>query len=293
MIAIMPSKRTGMYYLEYCRISQVDEKIVYNQAKKGITQYLSLPIANTNIILMGTGTSITQAAMRIMAENGVMLAVVGGGGTPLYLASQSEYRPNEYFFAYLKKWQDPIQCLEMAKQLQLQRINFVEKQWQRLNIELEAVIAAGETFQQKIKLAKDNEQLRGYEANYAKKLYAVQIKHLNIEKFTRKPGKKDETDVFNSYLDHARYLAYGLAAVTLWVLGIPHSMAVSHGATRRGALVFDLADVIKDGIVMPVAMSYAKNDEPRNKMRKRCIAEFNNSKTLDVLFNCMKQLIEK
>jgi len=291
MIAIMPSKRTGMYYLEHCRISQVDEKIVYNQAKEAVTQYFSLPIANTNIILMGTGTSITQAAMRIMAENGVMLAVVGGGGTPLYLASQSEYRPNEYFFAYLKKWQDSVQRLEMAKQLQIQRIGFVEKQWQRFEIEIEEVITAGENFQQKIKLATDNEQLRSYEANYAKKLYAVQVKHFNIENFTRTPCKKDETDIFNSYLDHARYLAYGLAAVTLWVLGIPHSMAVSHGATRRGALVFDVADVIKDGIVMPVAMSYAKNDEPRNKMRKRCIAEFNNSKTLDVLFNCMKQLI--
>ena len=220
------------------------------------------------------------------------MVVVGGGGTPLYLASQSEYRPNEYFFAYLKKWQDPIQRLEMAKQLQLQRIDFTERQWKRLNIEITELIVAGEIFQQKIKSAKDTEQLRGYEANYAKKLYAVQVKHLNIENFTRDPGKKDETDVFNSFLDHARYLAYGLAAVTLWVLGIPHSMAVSHGATRRGALVFDVADVIKDGIVMPVAMFYAKNDEPRNKMRKRCIAEFNNSKTLDVLFNSMKQLTE-
>lgn len=41
----------------------------------------------------------------------------------------------------------------------------------------------------------------------------------------------------NRLLDHGNYLAYGLAATTLWVLGIPHGFAVMHGKTRRGALV--------------------------------------------------------
>jgi hypothetical protein len=42
--------------------------------------------------------------------------------------------------------------------------------------------------------------------------------------------------------------AYGLAATTLWVLGIPHGFALMHGKTRRGALVFDIADLIKDSL---------------------------------------------
>jgi CRISPR-associated protein Cas1 len=59
-------------------------------------------------------------------------------------------------------------------------------------------------------------------------------------------------------LNHGNYLAYGLAATTLWVLGISHSFAVMHGKTRRGALVFDVADLIKDAVVLPWAFICAK-----------------------------------
>jgi CRISPR-associated protein Cas1 len=60
-------------------------------------------------------------------------------------------------------------------------------------------------------------------------------------------------------LNHGNYLAYGLAATTLWVLGISHSFAVMHGKTRRGALVFDVADLIKDAVVLPFVPKRAKS----------------------------------
>ena len=292
----MPSKRMGMYYLEYCRIAQVDEKIAYSLAQKGMTQYFSLPIANTNVILMGSGTSITQAAMRLMADNGVMLATVGGGGTPLYLASQSEYRANNYFFAYLEKWQEPAQRMQMARKFQHYRMQFVKQQWQRLGIQqTEGVLAANHSFENALPKAKTSQALRsgGYESTYAKALYALIATEFDIKNFTRQAGKKDESDLFNSYLDHARYLAYGLAAVVLWVLGLPFQLAVNHGATRRGAMVFDVADIIKDGIILPVAMKAASENMPRNKMRKQCIRELQKGHALDFLFEKMKQVLQE
>ena len=294
MINIMPSKRTGMYYLEHCRIAQVDEKLTYSQAQKGVTQFFSIPVANTNVILMGSGTSITQAAMRLMSEHGVMLASVGGGGTPLFLASQSEYRENKYFFAYLKKWQDQKQRLQMARDFQQYRMEFVAKQWKRLGIaDNNKILASNDTFENNLPKAKNVKSLMGYEGDYAKKLYAILAAELKLKQFTRQAGKKDETDLFNSYLDHANYLAYGLASVALWVLGLPHQLAVSHGATRRGAFVFDVADIIKDGIIMPIAMTAASEEMPRNKMRKKCIQELHKSKALDYLFAKLKQVIKE
>jgi len=294
MINIMPSKRMGMYYLEYCRIAQVDEKITYSQAQKGVTQFFSLPVANTNVILMGSGTSITQAAMRLMAEHGVMLASVGGGGTPLFLASQSEYRENKYFFSYLEKWQDNKQRMQMARYFQQYRMEFVKTQWKRLGIKKEnEILTANLYFENSLPKAMDVKSLMGYEGNYAKKLFAILASELDVKNFKRKAGQKDETDLFNSYLDNANYLAYGLAAVVLWVLGLPFQMAVSHGKTRRGALVFDIADIIKDGIIMPVAMMAANEDIPRNKMRKLCIKELNKSKALDYLFAKLIQVLDE
>lgn len=65
--------------------------------------------------------------------------------------------------------------------------------------------------------------------------------------------------LINNFLNHGNYLVYGLAATALWVLGIPHGFAVVHGKNRRGALVFDNADVIKDAIVLPWTFICAKD----------------------------------
>jgi hypothetical protein len=63
--------------------------------------------------------------------------------------------------------------------------------------------------------------------------------------------------------DHGNYLAYGLGATATWVLGLPHGLAVLHGKTRRGGLVFDVADLVKDALVLPQAfLSAVKGVEP-------------------------------
>ena len=50
--------------------------------------YRRIPIANTTTVLLGTGTSITQAAMRELAKAGVLVGFCGGGGTPLFSANE-------------------------------------------------------------------------------------------------------------------------------------------------------------------------------------------------------------
>jgi CRISPR-associated endonuclease Cas1 subtype I-F len=61
--AILRSKRANIYYLEMCRVMQKDGRVVYLSEGESDFRYWNLPIANTNYLLLGTGTSITQAAM--------------------------------------------------------------------------------------------------------------------------------------------------------------------------------------------------------------------------------------
>lgn len=103
--------------------------------------------------------------------------------------------------------------------------------------------------------------------------------------FVRDRVSMDKT---NRFLNHGNYLAYGLAATTLWCLGIPHSFAVMHGKTRRGALVFDVADLIKDAIVLPCAFIASKEDISDEAFRKLCISMFIDHKALDFMFNTVK-----
>ena len=99
---ILHSKRANLYYLEYCRIQMNGGRVEYVTDEGKQSAYWNIPIANTTSILLGNGTSITQAAVREIAKAGVMIGFCGGGGTPLFagtdihwVSPQSEYRPTE------------------------------------------------------------------------------------------------------------------------------------------------------------------------------------------------------
>lgn len=292
--AILPSQREGLFYLEHCRVLMRDDRVEYAIDRESAgTYFWNIPTGNTTVILLGPGTSLTQAAARRLAEDGVLVGFVGGGGTPLFFASQSEYRPTEYCQGWLRQWQDSERRLEMAKFFALQRIHFVGQAWQRLQDTQKAGASPQEPltlFSHDLQHATDNSALLEAEARCAKRLYAILARTHGIANFVREQGKRDQQDPANSFLDHGNYLAYGLAAVVLWTLGIPHSLPVNHGMTRRGALVFDVADLIKDGIVMPLAFSCAASGMDDAAFRGRCVRELQRLKALEWMFSVVKQV---
>jgi CRISPR-associated protein Cas1 len=81
---ILHSKRANLYYLEHCRVLVNGGRVEYVTDEGNQSLYWNIPIANTTTILLGTGTSVTQAAMRELSKAGVMVGFCGGGGTPLY-----------------------------------------------------------------------------------------------------------------------------------------------------------------------------------------------------------------
>jgi len=105
--AILHSKRANIYYLEYCRVLQKDGRVLYLSEDKKEYQYWNIPIANTTCLLLGTGTSITQPAMRMLAQAGVLVGFTGAGGTPLLMTNEVEWftPQNEYRLTeYLQGW---------------------------------------------------------------------------------------------------------------------------------------------------------------------------------------------
>lgn len=88
-------------------------------------------------------------------------------------------------------------------------------------------------------------------------------------------------------------MAYGLGAVATWVLGLPHGLAVLHGKTRRGGLVFDIADLIKDALILPQAFIAAMAGESEQEFRQRCVENFNRTEALDIMIDSIKLVAEK
>ena len=311
--SILHSKRANMFYLEYCRVMQKDGRVLYLTEAKKESQYFNIPIANTTIILLGNGTSITQAAMRMLAQAGVLVGFSGGGGTPLYMANdveqpiewltpQSEYRPTEYLQGWLSFWFDDEKRLAAAKQFQQARIKYLNKIWHKdrelkaegFTIKDKTIQTALAKFDTRTCEATKPQALLLIEAQLTKTLYKFAASCTNINNFKRQHQAADPLENYhdktNGFLNHGNYLAYGLAATTLWVLGIPHGFAVMHGKTRRGALVFDVADLIKDALVLPWAFICAKENATEQEFRQQCLQAFTDHKALDFMFEQVKTI---
>jgi len=98
------------------------------------------------------------------------------------------------------------------------------------------------------------------------------------------------SDSANRFLDHGNYLAYGLGATATWVLGLPHGLAVLHGKTRRGGLVFDAADLIKDALILPQAFISAVRGDEEQEFRQACIQNFTRTEALDFMIDQLKEI---
>lgn len=299
---ILHSKRANIYYLEYCRVMQKDGRVLYLTEASKDNQYWNIPIANTTCILLGTGTSITQAAMRMLASAGVLVGFSGGGSTPLLMANevewltpQSEYRPTEYVQGWMSFWFDEHKRLEAAKYFQVMRIEYIRQVWSKdRDLKNEGFDSNTEEIKQLLDSAINSinhatkvPKLLQIEADLTKRLYKIAANRTNLSSFTR---ERDSNDQANAFLNHGNYLAYGLGATTLWVLGIPHGFAVMHGKTRRGALVFDIADLVKDALVLPWSFICAKEKMREQEFRQQCLQAFTDHKALDFMFNHVKKV---
>ncbi len=302
--SILHSKRANLYYLQHCRVLVNGGRVEYVTDEGKRSRYWNIPIANTTTLLLGTGTSITQAAMRELAKAGVMVGFCGGGGTPLFSANemdvevawfapQSEYRPTEYLQHWVNFWFDDAARLEAARHFQLARLSRIRTLWKARALR-EAGFAIDESrldqlldrSQQLIPDLPDNTALLTEEARLSKALFKLACDATGYGEFTR-AKRGTGGDPANRFLDHGNYLAYGLAASATWVLGIPHGLAVLHGKTRRGGLVFDVADLVKDACILPQAFVSAVRGDEEQEFRQACIDNLTRSEALDFMIETL------
>ncbi|WP_151980971.1 type I-F CRISPR-associated endonuclease Cas1f [Acinetobacter guerrae] len=305
--ALMLSKRACVFYLEKVKVILKDDRIVYlTDNLQPIEYFYNIPEKNTAFLLLGKGSSLTDAAARRLAESNVMVGFCGSGGSPLFssldltfLAPQSEYRPTEYMQIWMKAWLEDDARLLMAKILLLERVALVAHTWKK-NIDLiQHGIYVDEnalnTFKQDIDQADNQQELLAAEGRWAKALYKELAKGFSLE-FTREEGKNSHdnvTDIANNYLDHGNYIAYGYAAVALNGMGISFALPILHGKTRRGSLVFDVADLVKDAFVMPLAFSCASKGQNQKEFRMQLIETCQDNDLLDYMFGFISDLCNK
>lgn len=300
--AVMMSKRANVFYLEHVRVMQRDNRVVYlTEGADGLDQFVAIPDKNTAFILLGKGTSITDAAVRKLAESNVLVGFCGSGGSPLFgcldlafMLPQDEYRPPGHAQQWFALWSVEATRLEMGRALLRQRVQWGRLILPKLEVQIDERVFAD--FETRLSRCSSNTDLLAAEAHYAKQLYAGMARQFAIDRFVREPGAgRQETPEqrVNAFLDHGNYLAYGYAAVALHGMGVPYFLPVLHGKTRRGALVFDIADLYKDWLIMPAAFKAGAGKTADNVFRARIIELALEYHVLDKVMTFVSALPEK
>ena len=297
----MISKRANVFYLEHVRLMQKDERVVYlTESQDGIDQFVSIPDKNTAFILLGKGTSITDAAVRKLSESNVIVGFCGSGGSPLFaeldatfLLPQDEYRPPAHAQRWFALWMDEANRVAMGRAFLRYRAAWDQKMFAKFDMPVSGALF--ESFVARLDGCATTQDLLSAEAHFAKEIYRHLAAVFAIQDFTREPGaKKKETPYqrVNSFLDHGNYLAYGYAAVALHGMGIPYFLPVLHGKTRRGALVFDVADLFKDWLVMPAAFRCGAQNAKDGAFRTQIIELAMKYEVLDRVMTFISELPE-
>lgn len=291
------SQRELLRYMERCRIRLHGHCVVaWRDAPDGEgKEACAIPILNTALLLLGPGTSVSAEAMEALAAANVVVGFTGGSGTPLnagvepivFATGVSEYRPTQYMQSWASWWFDEQRRLQKARQLLAYRAELLEQVWSsdkmtnlfrsnRLPAPNPAAFFASVPgigkkagafgFASKIGAPEYAESmfgavniqgLCGQEGVHVQSLYQYFARSYAV-KFEGR-HHQDGGGV-NGLLTQGNYVAYGMAAVALHALGISFAFPVLHGKTRRGALVFDVADPVKDAVVVPLAFLAAKTD---------------------------------
>ena len=131
-------------YVERCRIDQEAKAIAIHDQRGTV----AVPCAAINLLMLGPGTTVTHAAMRMLAENGCMVEWTGEGGVRTYAHSTGETRSSRNLLRQAALASDPGSRLQVIDRMY--RMRFSEE------------IPAGLSLQ----------QLRGREGLRVRKAYA-------------------------------------------------------------------------------------------------------------------------
>lgn len=305
---LLATDREGALLLERARVHVEGDRVVYHAADDERRREFNIPHTNLAVLFLGQGTSITQEAARLLAEEGVHVAFTGTGGTPLHLGSLTAYHATRHFREMLPIYLDPHRFLAAAKAVMSARTACMRetgvkqaRKWMRIR-DADPILRICGSFEKTLPAVGSIPELLGHEGRFTKDCYAAFARMAGLSDkdggFRRNAGAgggRDPVGLVNSLIDHGNYLCYGMAGAALWALGIPPHLAVFHGKTRAGGLVFDLADAFKDAFVLPAAFCapLRKGEEDSEAaFRDRMIGAFDDERVLVRAISAVEAMLE-
>lgn len=258
--------RYSFLYLEHCKVSCQDSALKVTD-QEGI---VLIPSSSVSVILLGPGTTISHKAIELGADCGLSLVWCGEQGVRFYASG----RPLTHSSRLLQKQAEMV--VNQRSHLQVVRKMY--------SMRFPGEDVSGLTTQ----------QLRGKEGARVRKEYARQAKQWGVE-WT---GRKYETEDFfdstpvNQSLSAGNVCLYGLAHAVICALGCSPGLGFVHVGHEK-SMVYDLADLYKAEITIPIAFELASKNvsDIASETRRRVRDEIHSKKLLARMVKDMNYLL--
>jgi CRISPR-associated protein Cas1 len=236
-------------YLEHAVIEQEEHSIAAFTPEGRIT----LPAANLSSVMLGPGTRITHAAIKVLADCGSIIIWTGSEGLRFYASGQPKTRLSHGIEAQAKHWADPgLHLLVVRRMYQLR---FREILLETLTLQ----------------------QIRGKEGVRVRETYQKLAKAFGINWSGRRYDRSSwaDADPVNQALSAANSALYAIVLAGLHSLGYSPSLGFVHTG-KQLSFVYDIADLVKTETSIPAAFEAAAGggeqveSRARRLLRDRC-----------------------
>lgn len=256
-------------YLESVRIVQDDTGVCAQIESFRGTDRMYLPTAALACVILGPGTSITQPAMATFARHGTTLIVSGAGGIRAY--------------GYVTPSGLTTTWLERQARI-----------WADTKLRTKAAIAMYEQrFDTDVPTSTTLAQLRGMEGQRMKALYRILAQQYRVGRFKRNydPAAWDSQDPINLALSAANTCLYGVVHATIAAIGASPALGFVHSGTQH-AFVYDIADLYKARLTIPLAFSLHASTNPEQAARRQLREQFRLIKLLPTIVTDIQNLLD-
>ncbi|WP_130837294.1 type I-E CRISPR-associated endonuclease Cas1e [Lachnoclostridium sp. Marseille-P6806] len=232
--------RMTFLYLEKCKLNRQDSAITVTD-DEGVVH---IPAASISVLLLGPGTAVTHRAMELIGDAGVSVAWVGEHGVRYYASG----RPLTHQSRLLVRQAELVG--NMRKHLGVVRkmyeIRFSGEDVSRLTLQ----------------------QLRGREGSRMRNIYRRQAEKWGISWKGRSYDAEDFAagDPVNQALSAGNVCLYGLAHAVIAALGCSPGLGFVH-VGHDCSFVYDIADLYKAEITIPVAFQTASEFQAGSKIQ--------------------------
>ena len=246
---ILPTVGDGLTFLYAERVRV--EKDLHAIALFDKSGRVDVPVAALSVLMLGPGSTVTHAAMAVLAENGCSVVFTGEGGVRLYASGLGETRNASNLLAQARAWADSEEHLAVVRRMYALRFDE----------DLDPLLTL--------------EQIRGKEGVRVRTAYAETASEYGIawrgRHYASGPEGWSGNSPENRALSTACACLYGLCHAAIVAVGFSPALGFVHTG-KALSFVYDIADLYKCEVVVPVAFRVAASCEQNldSAVRRAC-----------------------